>query len=323
MKILHVTTNYPTPEYPIFGIFVKEQVESLRTEGVECDVIYCDRKGRGTWMYLTYIPIIWWKVLTNKYDIIHCHHALSALLLCCTLWPLFKKCIVSFQNDPTTEWKINLFSLCNLLFNKIILKNKSAYLACPKCVYLPNGVNQDFFFPMDRNECISKVGLVLNKQYILFMDSNKWGRTQKRKDRFDSALMLLRNEYGFANIEELCLYNTPRDLMPLYINASSLHLISSDFEGSPNSVKECMCCNIPVVSTDVGNVKDMIGDIPGNMVVDEFTPEALAKAMAQILTAKDDNTNRRNLFLSKGYGMKETALSLVRLYESIVKKNRA
>ena len=34
MKVLHVTTNYPTPDYPIFGIFVKEQVESLQKLGL-------------------------------------------------------------------------------------------------------------------------------------------------------------------------------------------------------------------------------------------------------------------------------------------------
>ena len=317
MRVLHITTNYPTPEYPIFGIFVKEQVESLRAEGVECDVLYCDRKGRGTWMYLTYVPVIWWKILTHKYDIIHCHHALSALILTCTFWPLFKKCVVSFQNDPTTEWKINLFPLCRLLFGKIILKNKSEYLSDKKCVYLPNGVNQDFFVPMDREESKKALGLDKDKQYVLFMDSNKWGRTQKRKDRFDAALDIVRTRHGLSNVEELCLYNTPRNLMPSYINASSLHLVSSDFEGSPNSVKECMCCNVPVVSTNVGNVKDMIGDIPGNAVVDDFSPEGLADAVVRVLSDAE-SYDRRSLFLAKGYGMDVVALNLKEIYSSII-----
>ena len=125
MRVLHITTNYPTAEHPIFGIFVKEQVESLEDLGVDCDVLYCDRKGKGTWMYLTYLPHIWWRIFKGRYDVVHCHHVLSALLCTCTLWPLFKKCVVSYQNDPTREWKLNCFGLVQLLFKRIIIKNNS------------------------------------------------------------------------------------------------------------------------------------------------------------------------------------------------------
>lgn len=81
MRVFHITTNYPTRDHPIFGIFVKEQVASLEALGVECDVLYCDRKGHGTWMYLTYIPVIWRRILRGRYDVIHCHHVLSAAKL--------------------------------------------------------------------------------------------------------------------------------------------------------------------------------------------------------------------------------------------------
>ena len=70
MKILHVTPNYPTPEYPIFGIFVKEQVESLQKIGVECDVLNCDGQNKGFKKYITYLPKIWWKAMFGEYDVI-------------------------------------------------------------------------------------------------------------------------------------------------------------------------------------------------------------------------------------------------------------
>lgn len=314
MRILHITTNYPTPDYPIFGIFVKEQVESLQQLGVDCDVLYCDRKGRGTWMYLTYIPRIWWRTLRGHYDVIHCHHVLSALLCLCTLWPLFKKCVVSYQNDPTREWKVNCFGLVHACFKRIIIKNTSPYLERSKTVYLPNGCNAEFFHPMDRQTCREQLGLDKEAVYVLYMDSNKWGRTQKRKDRFDAALELLRAD--FPAIKALELYNTPREQIPAYMNACNLHLISSDFEGSPNSVKECLCCNVPVVSTDVGNVKEMIGDIPGCAVVGEFTAEALASAIKKVLLGTSSFEGRER-FLAKGYDIHSVALKLKLLYESL------
>ena len=314
MRVLHITTNYPTEDHPIFGIFVKEQVESLEALGLECDVLYCDRRGRGTWMYLTYIPRIWWRILTGRYDVVHCHHVLSALLCSCTLWPFFKKCVVSYQNDPTCEWKVNCFGLVHLLFRRIIIKNNSAYLQRSKTVYLPNGCNESFFRPMDKAECRTALGLQQDAIYVLYMDSNHLGRPQKRKDRFDATLELLRHRFPEVRAMELC--NTPREKVPFYINACDLHLISSDFEGSPNSVKECLCCNVPVVSTDVGNVREMIGDIPGCFVVDEFTPAALAEAALRVLSSRD-GFNGRDRLLAKGYSMSFVANKLKRIYEGL------
>lgn len=315
MKILHVTTNYPTPEYPIFGIFVKEQVESLQKIGVDCDVFYCDGKNRGFKQYITYVPKLWWRILCGHFDVLHCHHALSLIILCMTGWPFFKKVVLSYQNDPTREWGDKAFKFFNLFVNKFIVKNRSEYLKYPKMVYLPNGCNEDFFRPMDKLECRKKLGLDAEKYYVLYMDSNKGVRTQKRKDRFDEVIRMLNEDYGYnGKVETIALRNTPREKIPLYMNAIDLHMISSDFEGSPNSVKECMCCNTPVVSTDVGNVKEMIGDISGAYVTTTFDASELAECVNKVLGTKKP-FDGREFFLAKGYGMNVVAEKLKSIYE--------
>ena len=316
MKILHVTPNYPTPEWPIFGIFVKEQVESLQKIGVDCDVLNCDGQNKGFKKYITYLPKIWWKSMFGGYDIIHCHHALSAVLLWMTGAPLFKKVVLSYQNDPTHEWGDKMFKLFNLRFKKFIIKNPSPYLKKPKFVYLPNGCNQDFFHPMDMMECREKLGWDKDKQYLIYMDSNKGVRTQKRKDRFDAVIEILNAKYGW-NAEAMVMRNVDRPLVPLYLNAANLHMISSDFEGSPNSVKECMCCNTPVVSTPVGNVQEMIGDIPGAYVTKGFEAEELAECCDRVLRSKV-TFEGRDKFLAKGYGMATVAEKLKMIYEEVV-----
>lgn len=316
MKILHITTNYPTPEYPIFGIFVKEQVESLQKIGVDCDVFYCDGKNKGFKQYLTYLPKLWWKSLFGGYDVLHCHHALSAVLLTMTGVSLFKKCVLSYQNDPTNEWGDKMFKVFDhLKFKRFIIKNPSPYLENKKFVYLPNGCNQDFFVPMDMKECREKLGWDMDKQYVIYMDSNKGVRTQKRKDRFDDVIKLLNEKYGWK-AEGVVMRNVERHLVPLYLNAANLHLISSDFEGSPNSVKECMCCNTPVVSTPVGNVEEMIGDIPGAYVTEGFSVNDLAEACDKVLRSKQ-SFEGRELFLAKGYGMATVAEKIKKIYEEI------
>lgn len=315
MKVLHVTPNYPSTDRPVFGIFVKEQVESLRKIGAECDVLYCDGDGKGFKKYITYLPKIWRKSLFGGYDIIHCHHALSAVLVTLTGVPLFKKCILSYQNDPSHEWGDKWFRLFNLKFKRFIIKNTSQYLENKKFVYLPNGTNSDFFKPMDKESCRRRLGWDMEKYYILYMDSNSKKRTQKRHDRYLEVLNLLNKKYN--NIVSVELTNTPREEIPFYMNACDLHLMTSDFEGSPNSVKECLCCNTPVVSTPVGNVPDMMDDIPGCYVTGGFTAKELAECVDKVLKSKESFEGRK-LFLAKGYGIEKVAAKLKSLYEDVI-----
>lgn len=316
MKVLHITCNYPTEQHPVFGIFVKEQVESLRNEGVDCDVFFSNGKECGGMKaHRASILKVRRLLRKNHYDVIHCHHSISALILLLAGGAFRNKCVVSYQNDPTKEFGGKwLFCLLYPFFNKIIIKNISPYLNKKKVVYLPNGTNANFFKPMEKNECRAKLGWDRDKHYILFMDSNAGTRTQKRYDRYQEVLALLKQDYD--NIVSVKLTNTPRDIIPVYMNACDLHLMTSDFEGSPNSVKECLCCNTPVVSTDVGNVHDMMGDIPGCYVTKEKDAKELVDCVRKVFDSNEEFRGRE-LFLAKGYGIEKVAEKLKSLYEEI------
>lgn len=315
MKVLHITNNYPTEKYPVFGVFVKEQIESLSDLGIKNEVYFINGREKGKLEYIKSIFRIR-KLLKNKqYGLIHCHHALTALCLILSgrVWKF--KSIVSYQSNPINEQGRYIYKIIKNNFNAVILKNNSQIVNGKTVFYQPNGVNVDFFKPIDKKDCINKLKLNKDRRYILFVSSN-FERKEKRYDKFQQVMQLLRDKYNLNDLEELKLLNTERSLVPYYFNAASLHLLTSDFEGSPNSVKEAMSCNIPVVATNVGNVKDMLEGVSGSYVSNTNNPEELADLVYKALNLQDI-INGREMLLKKQLDANSVAKKIMTIYNKI------
>lgn len=328
MKVLQITTNYPCKENPIFGIFMKEQVESLEPIGIKNTIFFSNglkamSKGRHSakWIHMLSAIKLFFHLMVHRYDVIHCHSVISGLIFYYARgWWFNKNCILSLQNDPTmlNGSDTLYFNMLYPIFKKIIVK-MPIHSELSKIEYIPNGVNLDFFKPMDKNQCKTKLGLDKDKRYILFVDSNSnKGRTQKRRDRFDQTLNILRNKYGYNDLEPLVMIGVQRELVPYYINACELHLLSSDQEGSPNSVKECMSCNIPCVTTPVGNVRDLFEGVDGCYYAANFDAEDLAFLCDKVLR-NSVATDFQATVRKKRLDSSSIANRLVTLYYSIVK----
>ena len=103
--MLHITANYPTSDHPVFGIFVKEQVESLQKIGTECDVFFSNGKEEGGMKaHRASIKKVRKLLRENHYDVIHCHHSISGLILLLAGGTFDNECVVSYQNDPSREF---------------------------------------------------------------------------------------------------------------------------------------------------------------------------------------------------------------------------
>jgi teichuronic acid biosynthesis glycosyltransferase TuaC len=319
MKVLHITNNYPTDHHPIFGIFVKEQIDSLIQLGLENQVFFINGREKGRLEYIKSIFRLSKFLRNNNFDIIHCHHAFSAVCFILSGQAKKSKSVVSYQNDPVNENGKKLYDFIRTRVDAIIFKNNSSNVDNMKIFCQPNGVNIDFFKPISKDESIQKLNLDPSKRYILFVSSN-FIREQKRYDRFCETLNVLRNEYGLSNIVELKLINTKRELVPYYFNAASLHLLTSDFEGSPNSVKEAMACNIPVVSTNVGNVGELLADVNGSYVSETKTSEELAR-LARIALSDQVVNNGREIIQKKKLDIESVAERILNIYYKILNYN--
>jgi glycosyltransferase involved in cell wall biosynthesis len=314
MKVLHITNNYPTIKHPVYGIFVKEQINSLDLLGFKNEIFFINGKEHGKKEYIKSVFKLRRHLKSNNYDVLHCHHSFSAVVLILTFKFIKFKTLVSYQNDPKWEGGFWLNKILLRIMNAVIYKHKKQNSFSQKIHYLPNGVNIDFFKPASRSKSKEILNLCHEKEYIIFMDSNL-GRSQKRIDRFKSVINIMKNDLGREDIEPLILTKVSREKMPIYLNACSLHLITSDFEGSPNSVKECLACDIKIVSTPVGDVEELIGDVPGCYVSKSFETKELAHLAIKALDSSE--INGREFIQKKQLEASSVGKKLQRIYESI------
>jgi glycosyltransferase involved in cell wall biosynthesis len=312
MKILYVVNGYPTDKRPDFCIFTKGQIDRVNeTRLVKSELVFVNARENGLIQYLKIVPLLRSKI--NNSDLVHCFHGLTLILV--FLIAPRHKIIVSFLNSIEYEYSGNNKLLIKPLIaiTRLIIKKKSIYKIFKdkiplefegdnRSIHLPNGVDLKHFYPLDRLECKNVLKLDSTKRYILFVSSRDINREQKRYDRFSEVITILINDYHFSNLEELVLCNVPRSKVLFYFNAAELHLLTSDYEGSPNSVKEAMACNLPVVATNVGNVFDMFdGLVKEHFVSNSFDAAELASLSAKILTGRVELPDFRSHLLHRRF----------------------
>jgi glycosyltransferase involved in cell wall biosynthesis len=320
-RALHVTNAYPNKKNSSYGIFVKEQVASLEKKNINCEIIFIDALSGGKLEYLKKVNVI--RQAARSSDIVHCHHTYSAFL---TIFfaRVNKPVIASFLSSEKgeTETKFRKF-----LYRRVI-RQCAAFIdkSDPgiedshhhKGHYLPNGVDMQFFQPARKTEAQRQLGLVPGT-YALFCASGSVHRPEKRYDLFRETLYILNKSHG-QDIKELILSNVDRSLTPHYFNAAAFHLLTSDYEGSPNSIKEAMSCNLPVVSTDVGNVKGLTQDVKGCYVSLTGDPNDLATLCLKAL--KSQTSDGRSRLLEVGLGMDAVAEKLCDIYRLVLNKSK-
>ena len=85
----------------------------------------------------------------------------------------------------------------------------------------------------------------------------------------------------------------PHKEIPVWYNAADVIILSSLWEGSPNVIKEAMACNRPIVTTDVGDIRWLLGNINGHYIA-SFTPEDFSKKIKQSINFSEKYKKQRD-----------------------------
>jgi glycosyltransferase involved in cell wall biosynthesis len=153
-------------------------------------------------------------------------------------------------------------------------------LWCRDGYVIPAGVDTNLFAPADRAGVRRELGWSDDSRYILF-PSNRRNRI-KRPDLFEAVIAAL--HAAGEGVVPAYLENLSRAQAATMIAASDVTLVTSDWEGSPVTVRESLACQTPVVSVPVGDLEETLDGLPGCEIAPR-DPSALAAAVRRALTA--------------------------------------
>jgi teichuronic acid biosynthesis glycosyltransferase TuaC len=321
MRVLHIVSSWPTARRPFVKPFITSQIDSLRRAGVSVDVMNLNAT-KNTFNYLLGMLRIIDRSSRQKYDLIHAHYSYCGwsakpqhkvpVILSLMGSDLYG--IANQRGGQTPAGFFNVYSTKILvrLMDAVIVKSARMreMVDATRVHVIPNGVDFTRFKPVSLRASLSADSL---EKRILFL-----GNPRLRRKNFPlafRAVEIVKKKYPGARLESA--FGVDQNKVVELMNSSHLLLLTSLQEGSPNVVKEAMACNLPIVSTDVGDVSEVIGGTEGCYTT-TFAPQDVAEKVIKVLE-RGRRTNGRDMI--RHLEINTVARRIIGVYESVLGRN--
>lgn len=295
-----------------FAPFIVEQVDVLKYNG--CDVECFGLHGKGLIGYLKNLPLLKQKIKTFRPDVIHAHYGLSGLL---ANMQRGVPVVTTYHGSDINEKKVLPFSKMAIRLSawNVFVSRKTMEIVKPKkkCTVLPCGIDLSSLQLFEKVEARRTMGLDAGKRYVLF--SGAFDNEVKNAPLAKEVIAHLHNK----NIELLELNGYSRKEVNLMMCAVDVFLMTSHSEGSPQVIKEALACGCPIVSVDVGDVRERTDGVKGCYVATTREPAELASLVQKAL-AFEGKTKGREKLIADRLDNPMVAQQLLKIYESVCRK---
>jgi glycosyltransferase involved in cell wall biosynthesis len=281
VRVLVVTNFEPDDAAPQRGRWVHDQIDAVRRRGIDVDV-FSFPPGRGE-----YVPAtrrLRALLRRQRFDLVHAHYGLAG-------WSArlagARPLLVTFHGTDVRHglvgplsrrlaWRVELVAaVSRALFESE--DGRPGLPTVPGSAVLPCGPDLSRFGPTPRAEARARLGLEAAGRY-LFFPANP-GRPEKRHDRAARVAAACEAELlSGGSIEP--------EQMPLWLNAASAVLVTSDYEGFGMIAIEALACEVPVLSTPVGIAPYVLAGIDGCLCA-PFDPATWSAAARRHLSAPE------------------------------------
>jgi teichuronic acid biosynthesis glycosyltransferase TuaC len=253
--------------------FVGEQIAALENIGVDITVVPVNSSGLSS--YLRVGRTISSIAMRVDAHIVHAHYGLTGLA---ATRQHIAPTVITFHGSDLNSPRTRLLS-------QLAAKRASAgiYVSTKLAQYAPRNtdayivpcaVNPMFFDRIGRDQARAELGIG-NGPVVLFASSadipvKNYGLAVRAINRIDRPIELLE------------LKNRTRSDVRYLLAAADALLLTSFSEGSPQVVKEALAMGCPIVATDVGDVRDQIGQVEGCFVTKHDESE-IAQRLVEVL----------------------------------------
>ncbi len=307
LRVLFVTNMYPDEEHPASGAFVRQQAEHLRRAGHQVDVLHI-QSSQSRLKYLTSPVEVFARTRSMTYDVVHAHYGLSGFPA------LFRRqtpLVITLHGSDALIGRIQpLISKMVCAFADAVIVVSKGISARIAGEIIPCGIDLQIFQPRDRAAARVHLGLPARGKLVLFPFDPR--RKLKRYDLARSAVATLRD----PEIQILTVCGKRNEDMPWYYNAADAMVLCSESEGSPTSVKEALACNLPVVSTDVGDVREILEGIEGCEICGD-NAESLGQGLKRVLDRRADKPFKGRVSMTR-YDQSRVVAAIVKVYERVI-----
>jgi len=289
IKVLFITTEWPTEENPYAVPFLVRHVQLLQESGISIQVF----RFRGKKNPFNYLKA-WWRIRQIPYwkeaEILHAHWGQSAFPA------LFsrKKLVISYHGSDLygivnshgkqtfqgraltmlSKCMASRADYCITVSNRL---KKMLGAKVNKTRTIPMGINLNKFHPMDKNDCRESLKLPKGTRFVLFVSDPM--RLEKQFWMAQMAVTQYQARHPEEDLQLLVINGVEYAQIPVYLNAGDVLILTSTHEGSPTVIKEAIACNLPVVSFNVGDVEEWIKDLDGCYLCEKASVDCLVKGL--------------------------------------------
>jgi glycosyltransferase involved in cell wall biosynthesis len=237
--------------------------------------------------YLKFYPSVLRHSIQN-YDIIHANFGLTGPF---ALAQPRRPVILSLWGSDLMGPYSYLSKQCAKYFDEVIVRSKKMQEELDSDAHVvPAGVDLSLFKPMNHQKAVNRVDWDPQRKHILFPYDPK--RTIKNYPLAKSVVTGVEKKIG-SPVELHVVTEVDHSRVPIYFNAADALLLTSHREGSPNTVKEAMACNTPIVSTDVGDVQERLTGVSPSAVCE--TESELEDALTEVVKSDHRSNGREHV----------------------------
>ena len=323
MKVLIVTAIYPTADNPAFGSYVRTQAESLMAAGIDVEMLVLQDRYRKL-IYPKAILQLRQRLASGSVDLVHAHYGVVGMVAR-TQWKV--PVVVTYHGSDILGW-INSRGererlgaliagagrmLARCVDAAIVQSDEMAGTLQNSNVYvIPHEVDFKVFQPTEREQARAVLGLKPYKKYLLFAANPEVGVKRFPLAKAVAECLAIQD----PPVELLVVAKETQQRLALYMSACDALIFPSYQEGSPNIVKQAMACNLPIVSTDVGDVRQVIGTTKDCYVCNPSVPEFAAR-ISEILVHRKRTDGREHI---RHLESSSVAQKVIEVYEEVLRK---